>query len=141
MPASADKVDIDLPAMRVTIEKDFCFEAAQQLPGFPEGHKCRRLHGHSFEVRVAIDGEVDPATGILYDHARISRAVEPLLAELDHHFLNEIPGLENPTIESMAHWFWERLASLLPGLAQITICETPRVRCLYRGPTSSAARS
>ncbi|MDD2677126.1 MAG: 6-carboxytetrahydropterin synthase QueD [Methylacidiphilaceae bacterium] len=127
--------------MRVTIEKDFRFEAAQQLPGFPEGHKCRRLHGHSFEVRVAVDGEVDPATGILYDHARISRAVEPLLAELDHHFLNEIPGLENPTIESMAHWFWERLASLLPGLAQITICETPRVRCLYRGPTSSPARS
>ncbi|MGD9895757.1 MAG: 6-carboxytetrahydropterin synthase QueD [Candidatus Methylacidiphilaceae bacterium] len=119
--------------MHVTLEKDFTFEAAQQLPGFPEGHKCRRLHGHSFEVRVTVEGEVDPTTGILYDHARISRAVEPLLEQLDHHLLNEIPGLENPTIESMARWFWDRLDPLLPGLARITICETPRVRCSYRG--------
>lgn len=119
--------------MRVTLEKDFGFEAAQQLPAFPEGHKCRRLHGHSFQVRVAVTGEVDPASGILYDHGRISRAVEPLLAQLDHQLLNEIPGLENPTIESMARWFWERLEPVLPGLSRITICETPRVRCHYDG--------
>ncbi|CAB4244175.1 6-pyruvoyl tetrahydrobiopterin synthase (PTPS) [Methylacidimicrobium sp. AP8] len=123
--------------MRVTLEKDFGFEAAQQLPSFPEGHKCRRLHGHSFQVRVAVTGEVDPASGILYDHARISRAIEPLLAQLDHRLLNEIPGLENPTIESMARWFWERLEPLLPGLSRITICETPQVRCHYDGPSRS----
>lgn len=125
--------------MRVTIEKDFAFEAAQQLPAFPEGHKCRRLHGHSFEVGVAVTGEVDPSTGILYDHARISRAVEPLLALLDHRLLNEVPGLENPTIESMARWFWERLEPLLPGLSRITIGETRRVRCHYHGPDSTAS--
>jgi 6-pyruvoyltetrahydropterin/6-carboxytetrahydropterin synthase len=119
--------------MHVRLTKDFAFEAAQTLPSVPPGHKCRRMHGHSFRVEIAVEGETDPATGWLYDHARISRAMDPLLEQLDHSYLNEIPGLENPTIEIMCRWLWERLDPLLPGLAEIVLHETPSARCSYRG--------
>ena len=121
-------------AMRARLTKDFGFEAAQTLPAAPEGHKCRRMHGHSFKVEISVEGEVDPARGWLYDHAEISAAMKPLLARLDHSYLNEIAGLENPTIEVMAAWFWEKLAPQLPGLCEIVIHETPTARCIYRGP-------
>lgn len=120
--------------MRITLNKDFEFEAAQSLPSFPEGHKCRRLHGHSFKITIRVTGEVDPETGIFYDHARISEAMKPLIDLLDHNYLNEVPGLEKPTIELMAGWFWEKLAPQLPGLSEITIHETPRASCTYHGP-------
>ncbi|MDE1171579.1 MAG: 6-carboxytetrahydropterin synthase [Verrucomicrobium sp.] len=119
--------------MQITLCKDFAFEAAQALPSFPEGHKCRQVHGHSFKVTISVTGEVDPKTGLFYDHSRISEAMNPLLAKLDHSFLNEIPGLENPTIEVMAGWLWQRLAPQLPGLSEIVLHETPRARCVYRG--------
>jgi 6-pyruvoyltetrahydropterin/6-carboxytetrahydropterin synthase len=119
--------------MKITICKDFGFEAAQSLPHFPAGHKCRHIHGHSFHVTIAVTGEVNPQTGIFYDHADISAAMRPLIALVDHAHLNEIPGLENPTIELMARWFWVRLEPLLPGLSEITLHETPRARCIYRG--------
>ena len=119
--------------MHVRLTKDYSFEAAQTLPNVPAGHKCRRMHGHSFKLEVSVEGEVDPVTGWLYDHAQISKAMNPLLELLDHSYLNEIVGLENPTIENMCSWFWERLAPLLPGLAEIVIHETPTARCSYRG--------
>lgn len=119
--------------MRARLTKDFTFEAAQTLPKVPAGHKCAGMHGHSFKVEISIEGEVDPAIGWIYDHAQITRAMEPLLENLDHSYLNEIPGLENPTIELMAAWFWEKLAPDLPGLAEIVIHETPSARCSYRG--------
>ena len=119
--------------MRVRLTKDFQFEAAQTLPKVPAGHKCGRMHGHSFKVEISVEGEVNPATGWVYDHAEISRALRPLLAALDHSYLNEIPGLENPTIENMAAWFWQKLAPLYPGLCEIVIHETPTARCVYRG--------
>jgi len=119
--------------MKITLCKDFEFEAAQSLTTFPEGHKCRKLHGHSFKVTISVTGEVDPKTGIFYDHARISEAMRPLIAVLDHGYLNEVPGLEIPTIEFMARWFWEKLSPLLPGLSEIVLHETPRARCVYRG--------
>jgi len=119
--------------VRVRLTKDFTFEAAQTLPAALEGLKCRKMHGHSFKVEISVEGEVDPATGWFYDHARISGAMRPLLQDLDHSYLNEIPGLENPTIELMAAWFWEKLAPLCPGLAEIVIHETPTARCSYRG--------
>lgn len=122
--------------MKITLCKDFTFEAAQALPNFPEGHKCRGIHGHSFLVTISVKGVVDPSNGIFYDHARISEAMRPLIQQLDHSYLNEIPGLENPTIEMMAQWFWTQLASQLPGLCEIVIHETPRARCIYRGPES-----
>jgi 6-pyruvoyltetrahydropterin/6-carboxytetrahydropterin synthase len=119
--------------MTITIKKDFDFEAGQALTSFPEGHKCRGLHGHSFKLTLAVTGTVNPETGIFYDHANISKAMKPLLQQLDHSYLNDIPGLENPTIEVMAHWFWTRLAPQLPGLSEIELWETPRTRCVYRG--------
>src|SRR2546430_1253427 len=95
--------------MRARLTKDFTFEAAQTLPNVPEGHKCRGLHGHSFKVEVSIEGDVDPKAGWVYDHAEISAAMKPLLKMLDHQYLNDNEGLENPTIENMAEWFWKQL--------------------------------
>jgi 6-pyruvoyltetrahydropterin/6-carboxytetrahydropterin synthase len=119
--------------MTITLCKDYEFESAQLLPQFPEGHKCRKLHGHSFQVTISVRGPVDEATGIFYDHAAISDAMRPIIAQLDHAYLNDIPGLENPTIELMARWFWEKLTPSLPGLHEIILHETPRARCIYRG--------
>ena len=119
--------------MTITLTKDFFFEAAQAITSFPEGHKCRQLHGHSFTVSVSVTGTVDPVTGILYDHACISQAMDPLIDQLDHRYLNDIEGLENPTIEMIAKWLWDRLAPALPELSEIVIHETPRARCSYRG--------
>ncbi len=119
--------------MRARIIKDFRFEAAQTLPTLPSTHKCTKMHGHSFKVEIAVEGEVNPAIGWVYDHAEISKAMKPLMELLDHSYLNEIEGLENPTIEYMAAWLWKKLAPQLPGLAEITIHETPNARCVFRG--------
>ena len=119
--------------MQVRLTKDFSFEAAQTLPNVPPEHKCGKMHGHSFRMEISVEGDVDPATGWLYDHALISRAMDPLLDQLDHSYLNDIPGLDNPTIENMCRWFWEKLERQLPGLAEIVIHETPTARCSYRG--------
>ena len=119
--------------MTVTLTKSFSFEAAQYLPNFPEGHKCRRLHGHSFKVEVSICGEVDERTGIYVDHAQISHAMGAVIAELDHVCLNDLPGMENPTIELMCRWLWRRLKPALPGLCEIRLFETERAWCSYRG--------
>lgn len=119
--------------MEVTISREFRFDAAQALTIFPEGHKCRRLHGHTFKLVVQVKGEINPATGLLYDHAEIKTVVKPLLEIVDHSYLNEIPGLENPTIEMMCVWFWEKLKEQLPGLHEIALWETPGAWCRYQG--------
>lgn len=119
--------------MRARLSKDFHFEAAHTLPTLPEGHKCRNLHGHSFKVEVVIEGEVDEEIGWVYDHKRISEAIEPLLEIVDHAYLNHIEGLESPTIERLAGWFWRGLEPRLPGLREVIIHETPAARCIFRG--------
>jgi 6-pyruvoyltetrahydropterin/6-carboxytetrahydropterin synthase len=119
--------------MRARLTKDFTFEAAQTLPSAPEGHKCRRMHGHSFKIEISVEGDVDPARGWVYDHAEIGTAMKPLLQMLDHSYLNEIGGLENPTIENMAAWFWKKLQPQCRGLCEIVVHETPTARCVYRG--------
>ncbi len=119
--------------MRVRLSKTFTFEAAHFLPTFPEGHKCRRLHGHSFRVDVVVAGEVDPAAGYLVDYGQIKAACEPLRAELDHYCLNDIQGLENPTAEMIAAWIWRRLKPALPLLAEVVVHETCTSRCEYGG--------
>ncbi|MEM6910666.1 MAG: 6-carboxytetrahydropterin synthase QueD [Verrucomicrobiota bacterium] len=119
--------------MRARITKDFRFDSAQSLPQVPEGHRCGQLHGHSFLVEITIEGEVDAKTGWIYDHKQISQAMQPLVELLDHAYLNEIEGLENPTIELMCAWFWKKLQPDLPELAEITIHETPNARCVFRG--------
>ncbi|HWJ96594.1 MAG TPA: 6-carboxytetrahydropterin synthase QueD [Acidimicrobiales bacterium] len=118
--------------MRIT--KDFTFEAAHRLPKVPEGHKCARLHGHSFGVSVSVDGPVGAATGWVLDFADLSAAWSPLHDQLDHRYLNEVPGLENPTSEVLATWIWDRLVEHLPALSEIEIRETCTSRCTYRGP-------
>jgi len=118
----------------VELVKDFRFEAAHWLPHAPEGHKCRRMHGHSFRGEVAVRGEVDPQTGWLIDFADLKRAVDPLVAQLDHYLLNEIDGLSNPTSEMLAVWLWERLAPHVPLLHRVTVEETCSSRCHYFGP-------
>lgn len=119
--------------MKVRLTKDFGFESAHRLSRARKGHHCRELHGHSFNVEISVEGEVDQKNGWIYDHARISEAVEPVLQRLDHHYLNEIPGLENPTIENIALWLWQRLSPSLSGLVEVVICETSKVRASYRG--------
>ncbi len=121
------------PLMSVTLTKLFHFEAAHTLPNVPPDHQCARMHGHSYKVEISLTGPVDPASGWLMDHAEISRLVKPLIGELDHRYLNDIPGLENPTFEQLAIWLWRKLKPSLPGLSEIAIHETPTSRCLYRG--------
>ncbi len=133
MVAFAGRAIDNRKSMKVRLTKDFQFESAQTLPSAPEGHKCRQMHGHSFKVEISVEGEVDRKTGWFYDHAEISKAMKPLVEQLDHGYLNEVPGLENPTIENMAAWFWQRLSAQLPGLCEIVIHETPSARCSYRG--------
>ncbi|MEW6249562.1 MAG: 6-carboxytetrahydropterin synthase QueD [Planctomycetota bacterium] len=119
--------------MHVELSKSFTFEAAHDLPTFPEGHKCRRLHGHSFRVEVRVAGPVDEARGILIDFGDIAAACEPIRRQLDHYYLNEIAGLQNPTSENLARWIWERLRPALPRLSAVIVRETCTSACTYRG--------
>lgn len=119
--------------MKVLLTHEFRFEAAHRLPEVPEGHKCARLHGHSFRVEVAVRGPVDARSGWFVDYQQIHDAWAPLDAALDHRYLNEVAGLDNPTSERLARWIWERLAPHLPGLARVTVAETCDARCEYEG--------
>jgi 6-pyruvoyltetrahydropterin/6-carboxytetrahydropterin synthase len=119
--------------MRVELRKTFQFEAAHLLPHVAEGHKCRRLHGHSFVVDVVVEGECDPKLGWLMDYADISAAFKPIHDQLDHYYLNEIPGLENPTSENLAAWIWQRLRPSLPLIKEIVVAETCMSHCVYSG--------
>jgi 6-pyruvoyltetrahydropterin/6-carboxytetrahydropterin synthase len=119
--------------MHVRLSKTFRFEAAHDLPTFPPGHKCRRLHGHSFRFEVVAEGEVDPARGYLIDYAQIKQAVQPLVDQLDHRYLNEIEGLANPTSEMLASWLWDQIKPALPQLSALIIHETCTSSCEYRG--------
>ena len=112
---------------------EFTFEAAHRLPNVGPDHKCARLHGHSFRVRVTVTGPVDPAMGWVIDFADVKQAFAPLHAVLDHHYLNEIEGLENPTSEVLAQWIWERLSPRLGMLSAVEVRETCTVGCVYRG--------
>lgn len=120
--------------MSTTIICEVRFESAHHLPHVPEGHKCRRLHGHSFFCEIHVTGPVDPHTGWVRDFADLRSAFEPLRLQLCHHYLNEVPGLENPTSENIARWIWERLQPELPGLSTIVVRETCTARCVYTGP-------
>ena len=119
--------------MYVKLSKSFTFEAAHWLPNFPEGHKCRRLHGHSYTVDVIVAGDVPEADGFLIDYGDIKKAFTPIEQQLDHYLLNDIEGLENPTAEMIAKWIWDRLKPTLPLLDEIVVHETCNSTCHYRG--------
>lgn len=112
---------------------EFTFEAAHRLPHVPATHKCARLHGHSFRAEVHVRGAVDPDQGWVMDFADVRAACEPVRLRLDHHYLNEIEGLANPTSEVLAQWIWTHLAGDLPGLHAIVVRETCTSGCTYRG--------
>ena len=116
------------------IFKEFTVEAAHRLPNVPAGHKCGRLHGHSFRLEIHLIGNVGTETGWVLDFADIKAAFKPLEAQLDHNYLNEIPGLENPTSENLATWLWDRLLPSLPTLSSVVVRETCTSGCIYRGP-------
>ncbi|SCF20933.1 preQ(0) biosynthesis protein QueD [Micromonospora haikouensis] len=114
------------------IFREFTFEAAHRLPNVPVGHKCARLHGHSYRVQVHVRGDVDPEAGWVMDFGELKKAFQPLLDQLDHYYLNEVPGLENPTSEVLARWIWDRLIGRLP-LSTVMVRETCTSGCIYRG--------
>lgn len=110
--------------MKTTIFKEFVFEAAHKLPNVPPGHKCGNLHGHSFRLTLELTGKVDPVTGWIVDFGDVKRAVQPLYDTLDHHYLNDIEGLENPTSENIAAWVFLKLKGALPELTSVGVWET-----------------
>ncbi len=121
------------------IYKTFWLEAAHRLPNVHAGHKCARLHGHSFRVDVHVRGPLGTESGWVMDFADVKAAFEPLHRRLDHNYLNEIEGLENPTSENLAIWIWNRLEPELPGLCAVAVAETCTSGCIYRGPERETA--
>lgn len=111
----------------------FTIEAAHRLPNVPAGHKCARLHGHSFRVELHVSGEVDERTGWIMDFAEVKAIFQPVYDRLDHHYLNEIAGLENPTSENLARWIWNEIKSQLPLLSKVIVHETCTSGCSYSG--------
>ena len=122
-----------LPRVNVRLIREIRFEAAHRLPQVPAGHKCARLHGHSFKVELSIYGPVNPKTGWLIDFGTIDELFAPIHDQLDHNYLNDIPGLENPTSEILAHWLWHKIKPSLPELERVIVHETCDARCEYDG--------
>ena len=119
---------------RVRLVRSFTFEASHRLPRVPVGHKCARVHGHSYRVELVCAGPIDPDTGWLIDFADIRDAFAPVLAQLDHADLNEVPGLDNPTAELLAVWIWQHVKPDLPSLSRVVVAETGSAWCEYDGP-------
>lgn len=115
------------------IFKSFAIEAAHRLPNVPSGHKCERLHGHSYRVEIHVRGPVGIETGWIIDFAEINSAFQPLYEQLDHHYLNEVDGLSNPTSENIARWIWSRLKPTLSILSKVIVHETCTSGCIYQG--------
>jgi 6-pyruvoyltetrahydropterin/6-carboxytetrahydropterin synthase len=117
----------------VTIFKVFNVDVAHRLPNVPAGHKCSKMHGHTFRIEVHVRGAVQPITGWIMDFIDITSAFKPLYDQLDHKCLNDIEGLENPTSENLARWIWRRLMPSLPGLSKLFVQESPESGCIYEG--------
>jgi 6-pyruvoyltetrahydropterin/6-carboxytetrahydropterin synthase len=117
----------------VEIFKAFTLESAHRLPNVPAGHKCARLHGHSFRVEIHVSGPVDPQLGWVMDFADVKAAFDPLFRQLDHNYLNDVPGLENPTSENLARWIWQKLEPTLPQLSAVVVHETCTSGARYTG--------
>lgn len=120
------------------IYKGFTIEAAHRLPYAPEGHKCSRLHGHSFRIEIHVRGPVDATLGWVIDFADIKKAFKEIEQQTDHQYLNEIPGLENPTSENLAKWIWEKLKLTLPKLSKVVVRETCTSGCVFEGEDTTA---
>lgn len=113
------------------ISKSFKFEAAHYLPNVPDGHKCGRLHGHSYRVTVTVDAPLNPDTGWVMDFADIAVVADPLIKGLDHRVLND--HIPNPTSENLAVWLWNQLAVPQFPVSAVMVAETDTSSCTYRG--------
>ena len=118
------------------IFKEFTIEAAHRLPNVPPGHKCSRLHGHSFKIELHVSGPIGQETGWVMDFADIQKLFQPYYDTLDHNFLNDVPGLENPTSEQLARWIWSKIKPELVQLSAVVVRETCTSGCIYRGEDS-----
>jgi 6-pyruvoyltetrahydropterin/6-carboxytetrahydropterin synthase len=119
--------------MNWTLKQHFHIESARRLPKLSEGHPCARIHGHSFKIVLSLRGDLDPQAGWVIDYNDIISAFDPLHKQLDHAYLNEVPGLENPTSELLAKWIFDRLKPRLPSLETVSIMETPTTECIFPG--------
>jgi len=115
--------------MRTNLSKTYSIEAAHRLPKVSADHKCSRLHGHSFRITLRITGDIDPEHGWIIDFSEIDEAWKPIHNAIDHRYLNEIPGLENPTSEILAHWIFDRIKLTRGRLVAVTIAETCSAAC------------
>jgi 6-pyruvoyltetrahydropterin/6-carboxytetrahydropterin synthase len=122
------------------IYKVFKFDAAHRLPNVPDGHKCAQLHGHSFRVEIHVRGKADEQTGWVMDFADITAACQPVIDQLDHKYLNDIEGLDNPTSENLTKWMWQRLQTALPKLSKIVVQESSESGCIYTGKEQEGNR-
>ena len=116
------------------IYKKFSFDSAHYLPKLPEDHKCKRMHGHTFNVEIHITGSINPEIGWIMDFAEIKTICDPVIKKLDHRVLNDIKGLDNPTSENLAKWIWDKEKPQLTGLKKIIVSETCSTGCVFRGP-------
>ncbi|HEY3297396.1 MAG TPA: 6-carboxytetrahydropterin synthase QueD [Armatimonadota bacterium] len=117
----------------MNIYKVFTIDSAHRLPNVPSGHRCGRVHGHTFRIEIHLDGAIGDQTGWVVDFADIQKAFQPIHDLLDHNYLNDIEGLENPTSENIARWVWQRLKPTLPALCSIVVQESPQAGCVYHG--------
>lgn len=115
------------------IYKDFSFDAAHFLPHVPDGHKCKNMHGHTYRLRVCIKGQPHEKLGWVMDFKDLKDVVNPIIDQLDHKLLNDIPGLENSTAENITIWIWKKINPLLQGLSRIELYETPTTGVIYSG--------
>ena len=115
------------------IFKEFTFDSAHSLPNVPEGHKCKAIHGHTYHLKVLIEGDLDPHLGWVMDFSDLKHVVKPVIDQIDHKYMNELEGLENPTCEAIAKWLWERIKPELPLLKEIVLHETPTSGTVYSG--------
>jgi len=117
--------------MKIELKQQFQIESARFLPKLPASHPCSRMHGHSFKIIISLIGEVDPVLGWVMDYHEITAIMKPLLNKIDHHVLNEIEGLENPTSELLAKWIYDQTISSLPILKSVSVLETDTTECRY----------
>ncbi len=115
------------------IYKEFAFDAAHFLPNVPDGHKCKQMHGHTYHLRVYIKGLPEKELGWIMDFKELKDVVAPMIDQVDHQLINDVPGLENPTAENITIWFWNQLKPRLQGLSRIELKETPTTGVIYDG--------
>ncbi len=117
--------------MKIELKQQFQIESARFLPRLPATHPCHHMHGHSFKITLTLTGEVHPELGWLIDYNDVLKIMKPLLAELDHKVLNDVPGLQNPTTENLCIWIYEKSHAMLPVISRVSISETSTTDCSY----------